>query len=52
MTTATRKTYFNLAMQQPVEWLRDCAKEPSPYMRPRHVALVKLAIRAKAKRAA
>lgn len=48
----TRKqAYLSLCIAQPVEWLRGCANEPSPYMTRMHVAIVLLAIRMKASRA-
>ena len=47
----TRRAYFALCMRQPLDWLMRCASDPSPAMTPRHVALVRLAIRAKAGRA-
>lgn len=43
----TRRTYFNLCMMQSAEWLKSCAASPTAYMRPRHVALVRLALRRK-----
>ncbi len=43
----TRSRYFNFCMAQPIKWLKACAANPSPSMKPRHVALVRLAIRKK-----
>jgi hypothetical protein len=42
-----RAEYFRLCLNQPVSWLRHCAANPGPYMRPRHVALIRLAVRSK-----
>lgn len=39
--------YFALAMRQDCGWLWLCADNPSPSMRPIHVALIRLAIRKK-----
>lgn len=41
----TRRAYLNLCLHQPLPWLEWCAANPGPYMRPRHVALIRLAIR-------
>jgi len=43
----TRKQYFNLCMNQSIAWLKQCVADPSIAMRPRHIALVRLAIRKK-----
>lgn len=43
----TKRAYFNLAMRQRLSWLYACAANPSPAMRPVHVALILLAIRRK-----
>lgn len=45
--TGKKRRYFELAMQQPIDWLRASAANPSPYMTPMHVALVRLAVRRK-----
>lgn len=42
-----KRKYFAAAMQQDVKWLTAVAADPSPYMRPIHVALCNLAIRKK-----
>lgn len=44
-----RRAYLNRCLQQPVEWLEQCAANPSKYMRPIHVALIRIAIRRKTK---
>ena len=48
----TRREYFDLCMGEGAHWLQWCADNPTPSMRPRHVALVRLAIRAKERAAA
>jgi hypothetical protein len=40
----SRSEYFALCRRQPIEWLRQCAESPSPYMSKTHVALVRLAV--------
>lgn len=46
-----RAEYFALCMSEPsIQWLAWCAANPTPYMRPRHVALIRLAIRRKGTR--
>jgi hypothetical protein len=42
-----KRKYFTAAMQQDVKWLVAATNDPSPYMRPIHIALGKLAIRKK-----
>lgn len=42
-----KRQYLNLAMQQPIDWLRASVVSPTAYMTPMHVALVGLAIRRK-----
>jgi hypothetical protein len=42
-----KRKYFTAAMQQDVKWLVAATANPSPYMRPIHIALGKLAIRKK-----
>ena len=37
--------YFLLCMRQSLEWLKACVASPSPFMRRRHVAIARLAIR-------
>lgn len=46
-----KRQYLSLCMSQSENWLRLCASEPSPYMRPIHLALIRLAIRRKQRRA-
>jgi hypothetical protein len=41
----TRRAYYRLCANQPRYWLERCANDPGPYMRPRHVALIRLALR-------
>ena len=43
----SKQQYLALGLSMPLEWLRDCAARPSPYMRPIHLALVKIAVRRK-----
>ena len=40
-------TYYRLAMTMPVDWLEECAADPSPFMGALHVRLIRLAIRRK-----
>lgn len=47
-----RADYLALCLRQPMKWLERCAAEPGPYMRPRHVALIRVAIRRKSRAAA
>ncbi len=42
-----RKYLLNVAMQQPVEWLRKCLANPNGHETPLSVACIKLAIRKK-----
>lgn len=52
MTKTYKRTYFDLAMQQPADYLRAVLRNPNyPYMRPIHLALIALALRHKQKRA-
>lgn len=37
--------YFRFCLQQPIEWLKACVASPSPFMRRRHIAIARLAIR-------
>lgn len=41
----TKRQYLELAMRQPIAWLKASAANPGPYMRPRHVLLQRLAAR-------
>lgn len=43
----TKREYYNLCLVQDLAWLRHCVSNPSAYMRPIHIALMKLAIRNK-----
>ena len=43
----TKREYLYRAMQQDITWLKACAAHPSVYMRPIHVALIKIAVRRK-----
>jgi hypothetical protein len=43
----SRRAYYLIAMSQSVEWLIQCAANPSAHMRARHVVLIRLAIRNK-----
>jgi hypothetical protein len=43
----TKRKYFNILMQMPVEWLKKSAATPSTYMTRMDVALHFLAIRQK-----
>ena len=43
----SRAEYVALAMAQPADWLRACIADPSPYMRPRYVLLLRVALRRK-----
>ena len=49
MKLTHKRTYFNLAMQQDVNWLINVAREPNRYQiqRPVYLSLIKLAIRKK-----
>lgn len=42
-----KRKFLAVCMQQDIAWLKGCASSPSPYMRPLHVALVRIAIRRK-----
>jgi hypothetical protein len=44
----TKRKYLAACMSQSVKWLESVAANPSPSMRPIHVALVRLALRYKA----
>jgi len=41
----SKRQYLKFCMQQKLDWLYWCATNPSKYMRPIHVALVRIAIR-------
>jgi hypothetical protein len=41
----TKRKLYNLALTQPIEWLKSNLKNPSPYQRPIHLAIIRLAIR-------
>jgi hypothetical protein len=41
----TKREYLNLCLRQPAWWLSASAANPSPSMRPIHVALIKIALR-------
>lgn len=43
----SKRDYLRFCMQQSIDWLHWCASDPSPFMRPIHVALVRIAIRRK-----
>ena len=43
----SKQQYLTRCLSMPLEWLKDCAASPSPYMRPIHLALVKIAIKRK-----
>jgi len=45
----TKSEYVESAMKQPIQWLINCANDPSDHMRPIHVKLLKIAIRRKMK---
>lgn len=45
----SKREYLRLAMTMPSDYLRECINNPSPYMRPIHVAILKIALRHKAK---
>lgn len=40
-------TYYRRVMAQPLDWLEQCAADPGPYMRRKHVAVIRRAIAAK-----
>jgi len=40
-----KREYLKIAMGLPLDWLKQCANEPSKHMRPIHIALIRLAIR-------
>jgi hypothetical protein len=44
----TVSRYFALAMMQSAGWLRECIANPSPRMRPIHIAIIRVALRRKA----
>lgn len=41
----TVSKYFDLCNRQPSDWLRRSANDPSPSMRPIHVAITRLVLR-------
>lgn len=41
----SKRQYLRFCMQQSTNWLYWCATNPSKYMRPIHVALIRIAIR-------
>ena len=41
----SKSEYVRACMEQPAEWLRQCAADPSAHMRPIHVALIRVALR-------
>ena len=41
----SKRKYLSFCMQQTPEWLYWCASNPSRFMRPIHVALIRIAIR-------
>lgn len=41
----TRRAYYRLCAVESADWLKSCADNPSPAMKPRHVALIRLALR-------
>lgn len=43
----SKRAYLNHCLEQPVSWLTSAANNPSPGMRPIHVALCRIAIRRK-----
>ncbi len=43
----TKRRYLALCLQQDADWLAACAANPTRYMRPIHVALVRIALRRK-----
>jgi hypothetical protein len=45
-----KHTYLKICLEQPIEWLAACIEDPSPYMRPIHVLIARLAIRIKTRR--
>lgn len=47
MPKTYKRTYFDLAMQQPADWLRAALAKPTPHQRPIHLALIALALRHK-----
>lgn len=45
MFISRKRQYLTIALNQPLAWLRKCAKNPSKHMSPTHVKLIKLAVR-------
>lgn len=43
----SKRDYLRLCERQPLYWLERCVVDPGPYMKPIHVALIRLAIRRK-----
>lgn len=41
----SKTAYVRICMEQPPEWLHECAANPSSHMRPLHVALIRVALR-------
>jgi hypothetical protein len=44
----SKSKYLELCMTQDSDWLRACAADPSKYMRPIHLALIRIALRRRA----
>ena len=42
-----KQAYLKLCLSMPLEWLKSCVENPSPYMRPIHSAIIKIAMRRK-----
>ncbi len=47
MTAKEKRAYLKLCMEQDVWWLKGSLENLTPYMRPIHVLLIRLAIRKK-----
>lgn len=41
----SKREYYILCLNQPIEWLELNLINPSPYQSPQHLALIRLAIR-------
>ena len=40
-----KRQFIEACKSQPAAWLQACADNPSPYMRPMDIALIRLALR-------
>lgn len=40
-----KRRYYEIAARQTTLWLEQCAADPSAYMRPIHVAIIRLILR-------